>query len=372
MKPLMPSSQVPPLWQGLSAHSSMLMWHMLPAGGAGSDTAGSAGGVSAPNPSAHVLRGTGPASGLCTHATCTHTGPPPRGPGGRAGQQHLGRRTPWTCPAQRVAAGLNRPGHLALLLACRAGSDQERAARGRPPWPRPKPQSFRGLCCRQPRLAFGWQGPPTRRQGPQTCPIPATLSRGEAVRRAGDRALLSCSRRLTRVARLTRTLVAVDLVQTGARVTGVAGTVVQVDLTVGSWAGGQAVSSSPLSLGAPRPAHRGTCGPLEAEAEVGIVAVLAGAPVAAGLAVALIDVGLAVVTGVAGPAQAGEGGDAVLAGPVVTRVGAALVDVHLAVGPRVACRAGPGDSRWPRAHSCPCPTARPRAPGARVGEDQAA
>lgn len=35
MKPLMLSWQVPPLWQGLPAHSSMLMLHMLPAGGRG-------------------------------------------------------------------------------------------------------------------------------------------------------------------------------------------------------------------------------------------------------------------------------------------------------------------------------------------------
>lgn len=50
----------------------------------------------------------------------------------------------------------------------------------------------------------------------------------------GDRAL-RVPERLTRVARLTHTLVAVNLVQTCARVTGVAGTVVQVDLTVGAW-----------------------------------------------------------------------------------------------------------------------------------------
>lgn len=31
----MPSSQVPPLWQGLPAHSSMLTLHMLPVGGEG-------------------------------------------------------------------------------------------------------------------------------------------------------------------------------------------------------------------------------------------------------------------------------------------------------------------------------------------------
>lgn len=61
---------------------------------------------------------------------------------------------------------------------------------------------------------------------------------------------------------------------------------------------------------------------------------------AAGLAVALVDVGLAVVARVARLAQAAEGGHAVLAGPVVAWVGVTLVDVHLAVGPRVACRGG--------------------------------
>lgn len=100
----------------------------------------------------------------------------------------------------------------------------------------------------------------------------------------------------------------------------------------------------------------GTCGPLEAETEVGVVTVLAGAPMAAGLAVALIDVGLAMVARVARLAQAGEGSDAVLAGPIVAGVGVALVNVHLAVGPRVACRAGAGAQG-----SCSLPT-RPSLP----------
>lgn len=110
----------------------------------------------------------------------------------------------------------------------------------------------------------------------------------------------------------------------------------------------------PAPQAQPRP---GTCGPLEAEAEVGVVAVLAGAPVAAGLAVAFIDVGLAVVARVARPAQAGEGGNAVLAGPVVTGVGVALVNVHLTVGPCVACRAGAEklSGAAPRARGRPIP-----------------
>lgn len=114
-----------------------------------------------------------------------------------------------------------------------------------------------------------------------------------------------------------------------------------------SWvlvAGGAAVSSGAPPPRPPPQARPGTCGPLEAGAEVGIVAVLAGAAVAAGLAVALVNIALAVVACVARPAQAGEGGHPVLAHPVVARVGVTLVDVHLAVRPRVACRAGPGAS----------------------------
>lgn len=107
-----------------------------------------------------------------------------------------------------------------------------------------------------------------------------------------------------------------------------------------SWVlGGTWWSALPRRPAPPHPRPR-TCGPLGTEADVGIVAVLAGAPVAAGLAVALVDVGLAVVARVAWLAQAGEGGHPVTAGPVVAGVGVALVDVHLTVGPSVACRVG--------------------------------
>lgn len=72
---------------------------------------------------------------------------------------------------------------------------------------------------------------------------------------------------------------------------------------------------------------------------------------------ALIDVGLAVVARVAGPAQAGEGGHAILAGPVVAGVRIALVDIHLTVGPCVAYRMGAqgaqGSVPWPGGCSCP-------------------
>lgn len=77
-----------------------------------------------------------------------------------------------------------------------------------------------------------------------------------------------------------------------------------------------------------------TRGPFEADAVVGVVPVLAGAPVFAGLALTLIDVDVAAVAGVAGLAEAGEGGDAILAGAIVARVRVTLIDVNLAVSTR--------------------------------------
>lgn len=87
-----------------------------------------------------------------------------------------------------------------------------------------------------------------------------------------------------------------------------------------------------------------TRGPFEADAVVGVVPVLAGAPVFAGLALALVDVDVAAVARVAGLAEAGEGGDAVLAGPVVARVRVTLIDVDLAVGARETCHQQEGHS----------------------------
>lgn len=88
--------------------------------------------------------------------------------------------------------------------------------------------------------------------------------------------------------------------------------------------------------------HRGslllTCGPFEADAVVGVVPVLAGAPIFAGLALALVDVDVAAVARVAGLAEAGEGGDAVLAGPVVARVRVTLIDVNLTVSTCETCQ----------------------------------
>lgn len=62
---------------------------------------------------------------------------------------------------------------------------------------------------------------------------------------------------------------------------------------------------------------------------------MAGAAVAAWLAVALIDVGLTVMACVAWLAEAGEGGHTILAGAIVAGVRVTFIDVHLAVGPRV-------------------------------------
>lgn len=61
---------------------------------------------------------------------------------------------------------------------------------------------------------------------------------------------------------------------------------------------------------------------------------------AAGLAVALVDVGLAVVARVARWHKQLKVATPVLAGPVEAWVGVTLVDVHLAVGPRRFCRGG--------------------------------
>lgn len=83
-----------------------------------------------------------------------------------------------------------------------------------------------------------------------------------------------------------------------------------------------------------------TCGSLEAQAEVGVVTVLAGAPVAARLAVAFINVGFTVMACVARLAEAGKGGHAILAGTIVAGVGVTLINVHLAVGPCVTWTTG--------------------------------
>lgn len=80
-----------------------------------------------------------------------------------------------------------------------------------------------------------------------------------------------------------------------------------------------------------------TRGALGADADVGVLFVLAGAPVLTGLALTLVDVSFAEAAGVAGSAETGERGQAVLTGPVVAGVRGALVYVHLTVRPSVAC-----------------------------------
>lgn len=77
-------------------------------------------------------------------------------------------------------------------------------------------------------------------------------------------------------------------------------------------------------------------GAFGAYAEVGVLPVLAGAPVLTGLTLAFVDVGLAQAAGVARPAVAGERGQTVLTGPVVTGVRVALVYVRFAVKTSVA------------------------------------
>lgn len=100
----------------------------------------------------------------------------------------------------------------------------------------------------------------------------------------------------TCVAGFTGTLVAIDFVDAGPRVTGIALAVINVDFTVDS------------------------CGALGAAADVGVLAVLAGASISARLAQTLVDVGLTQPAGVPRVAVTAEGGQAVDAGTIVARV----------------------------------------------------
>lgn len=81
-----------------------------------------------------------------------------------------------------------------------------------------------------------------------------------------------------------------------------------------------------------------TCGALGADAEVGVLSVLAGASVSARLAQTFVDVGLTQPAGVSGLAVAAEGGQAVHAGTVVAWVRVTLIDVRVTVPPRVTCQ----------------------------------
>ena len=79
-----------------------------------------------------------------------------------------------------------------------------------------------------------------------------------------------------------------------------------------------------------------TRGALWTEALVGVLPVLAGPPVPAGPAQALVDVAVTQAARVPRPAVAGVGGQAVLTGAVVAGPREALVYVGLAVPPAVA------------------------------------
>ncbi len=146
-------------------------------------------------------------------------------------------------------------------------------------------------------------------------------------------------RLFTCVAGFTGTFVAIDLVDAGPIVTGIAFAVVNVDFTVDSC---QKIAFSNLEC--QKKSHvcisicmcvEVTFGALGAAADVGVLSVLAGASVPARLAQTLVDVGLTQPAGVSGVAVATEGGQAVDAGTVVARVRVTLVDVGLTVPPRV-------------------------------------
>lgn len=104
-------------------------------------------------------------------------------------------------------------------------------------------------------------------------------------------------------ARLADTVIAVDAISADTKGAGVAGTIIYVHLTVQ------------------------TCGARGTAAEVFVHQVQALAPVAAGLAAALVHLALAARARVARGAGAGEAGDAINAAPVVARVWRAVVHV---------------------------------------------
>lgn len=100
----------------------------------------------------------------------------------------------------------------------------------------------------------------------------------------------------TSVAGFTGTLVAIDLIDAGPIVTGIALAVINVDFTVVS------------------------CGALGAAADVTVLSVLASAPVPARLTQTFVNVGLTQPAGVSKFALAAEGGQAIDAGPIVAGV----------------------------------------------------
>lgn len=114
------------------------------------------------------------------------------------------------------------------------------------------------------------------------------------------------------VARLTSALVAVYLVDTLAVVTGLTLAVVQVYFTVKA------------------------CGAFGAGTNVGVFFILTGASVLTGLAQTLIDIGLTETASVTRTTVAGERGQAIHTGTVVTRTRVTLIDICLTMLPSVA------------------------------------
>lgn len=114
------------------------------------------------------------------------------------------------------------------------------------------------------------------------------------------------------VSRFAGTLVPIYLVDASPEITGIALTVIQVDLTVSS------------------------CSSFGADTQVGILTVLAGASVLAWLTETLINVDLAQTAHETRTADAGEGRQAIFTGAVVTRVGQTLIYICLTVLPCVS------------------------------------
>lgn len=75
-----------------------------------------------------------------------------------------------------------------------------------------------------------------------------------------------------------------------------------------------------------------TCCPFEAQAVVSIVSILAGPSILARLALALIHVDVTAVASVTWLAEASEGGNAILAGSIVTGVWVTFINISFTAG----------------------------------------
>lgn len=80
-----------------------------------------------------------------------------------------------------------------------------------------------------------------------------------------------------------------------------------------------------------------TCSPFRADTNISVFPVLTSATVLAGLTETLVDVSFTETARVARPAVAGERGQAILTGTIVTRVRIALIDVNFTVLSCVTC-----------------------------------